>query len=407
MKVSPVTKRRATKALLIMGSAVISQAALEFDEDTNDDFCGPVLRCLFTRLPKLRHVLFDDYRELAFVNESDSELRERLFGNTLPPADFRSYNFSTSLLTLLQSIQTTPNTLIQSFSIGGHPHDTSLESTTIVKYTKRGPYSRKNFPGPTSKLCNMVLNEAVRGGLDKLKNLHLIISFAPYDAVDPNSANPVRLDAWMRTQCARVLVQTSAQSFVKLSLYTPGLVQDYHESNEDLQGVMKRLLAKFLLTVKFAALYHLDLRGWLLSPNRKLQRFFSEHSSTLREICLVGCRSSDDPRELGRWAGKAMNLEGVRLNLHLEWHCPLEDGEGSLEEYEYDGLNNGDQNDGEVLDDDGDGSDDESGDDDEDGSSDDYCDSEISCESGSHHDRKAKDYEDMGEEERNQLEWTQ
>ena len=47
------------------------------------------------------------------------------------------------------------------------------------------------------------------------------------------------------------------------------------------------------------------------------------HSSSRRELRLVECVVTEDPRRLGQWTGESMLLNGVEIQVHAEAgkHC--------------------------------------------------------------------------------------
>lgn len=57
----------------------------------------------------------------------------------------------------------------------------------------------------------------------------------------------------------------------------------------------------------------LSLRRWIFSAE-ELSHFLLRHSSTLRDLHLLGCLCEDDEERLARWGGSNLNLNGVELS---------------------------------------------------------------------------------------------
>ena len=72
----------------------------------------------------------------------------------------------------------------------------------------------------------------------------------------------------------------------------------------------------------FDSLRYLELGNWQLPEGCVFEDFFSNHSSTLKEVRILACTVYADPRDIGNWVGQNMLLTGVELDLwpgHYDW----------------------------------------------------------------------------------------
>lgn len=86
-----------------------------------------------------------------------------------------------------------------------------------------------------------------------------------------------------------------------------------------------------VLPMHMPYLRSLSLRRWIFTAE-ELRSFLLKHSSTLRDLHILGCLCGDDEVGLARWGGESLKLNGIELsgslsavdvrsaNLH-DWTC--------------------------------------------------------------------------------------
>ena len=119
------------------------------------------------------------------------------------------------------------------------------------------------------------------------------------------------------------MLEFSTPHVVRISLFALDLLSLSDDGNTCIRSKGRRCLESLLFPLTFSSLQHLDLRGWPLPEGIRFEEFLSMHSSSLRELRLVECVVTEDPRRLGQWTGKSMLLNGVEIQVHAkaEKHC--------------------------------------------------------------------------------------
>lgn len=93
-----------------------------------DGVDSDLLAQALSRLPKLRWIVFTDFRELAREGESYVDVCERIFGNGLEPRGLSfSYHTYQEFTLLLDLIAHCPKANITSLSIGRHLYESFEE----------------------------------------------------------------------------------------------------------------------------------------------------------------------------------------------------------------------------------------------------------------------------------------
>ena len=284
------------------------------DQMDDDGLATDILKEALVCLPKLRRILFTDFRELAQEGEGYAAVCGRIFGNTLEPLGLSfSHDTCREFMLLMDMIAETPQTNIQSLLIGGHPFESFVD------------YWASNEPGRRKLLCPFdppAMHyepdhysddvESTQQVCQKLRQLCFPIRFdrniGPFLAF--------QFESGMSGSFVGKLLASSAMGLVQLSLAALDLLQGSYD-----KGLRTRAgggcIDSLLCAVTFPALRHLELCGWPL-PGQPFQEFLSKHSSNLEELCLVGCVFPNDPRSLGQWAGSYMFLNGVNMNVMEE-----------------------------------------------------------------------------------------
>lgn len=285
----------------------------------DDGLDSEILIAGLERLPKLRRIVFTDFRELAREGEGYSAICERIFGNTLEP---RGLSFSNDIfgefMLLMDFIADRPQTDIRSLSIGGHPYESLVESWATVQGGPRHlhrPFDPPAMPDDPDRAD--VDNQSAQGVCANLRHLRLPISFKPKSL--PHIIR--RIDARIRDTYVGQILEFSAPNLVRLSLCSLDLLFHHGSGGIGIWPAGRRCLEFLLLPLSFSSLRQLELRGWPLPEGASFEEFLSKHSSTLEELRLVECVVSEDPRRLGRWAGENMSLNGVEIKVTAEYEA--------------------------------------------------------------------------------------
>jgi hypothetical protein len=279
-----------------------------------DGLDSDIVKEALVRLPKLRHIGFTDFRELAQEGEGYAAVCKRIFGNTLEPLGLSfSDDICREFMLLMDMIAETPQTNIQSLLIGGHPFESFVE------------FWASNGPGRRNLLCPFnppAMHyepdhypddvESTQQVCRKLRQFRLPIRFQR-DIIPFITS---KIDSRMNHSFVGKLLASSASGLVHLSLSALDLLHvSYDKGLRTKTG--RGCIDSLLCALTFPALQDLKLCGWPL-PELSFQEFLSKHSSNLRELCLVECIFSVDPRNLGRWAGSVMFLNGVNMNVTIQ-----------------------------------------------------------------------------------------
>lgn len=283
---------------------------LEESQMIEDGVDSDLLAQALSRLPKLRRIVFTDFRELAGEGEGYKDVCERIFGNALEPRglSFSSETYKESTL-LLDIIAESPEANITSLSIGGHPYE-SFEEFWRSRKTDRGllhrPYDPPALP------CDPPWDEddtAARRVCKTLQHLRLPIEFAhelvPY-------ISPLMDDSVKDSFVGRIL-GSAARTLVRLSLHALDLLT-CNDGDVACMKAGERCLGLILYPLTFPSLQHLELRGWPIVDS-SLREFLSKHTSTLRELSLLQCAISENPTNFAQWARNHMFLSGVRIDV--------------------------------------------------------------------------------------------
>jgi hypothetical protein len=207
----------------------------------------------------------------------------------------------------------TPTT-IQSFSIGGHPYESFFDFWKTTRSEQNYVHRPFNPPAIPYEPDWTEEIEAAETVFAKLQHLRLPIKFQWRDIPD------MFLDISFRisdTFLSRML-ECSSPNLVRLSLSSLDLLYLHRSGRTGVRSHGRRCLEFLLFPLSFGALEHLELQCWPLPRRAACQEFLLKHSSTLKELRLLRCVVSEDPRSLGRWAGKNMCLSGVDMDLTEE-----------------------------------------------------------------------------------------
>ena len=186
------------------------------DQMDDDGLATDALKEALVCLPKLRRILFTDYRELAQEGEGYAAVCGRIFGNTLEPLGLSfSDDICREIMLLMDMIAETPQTSIQSLLIRGHPFESFVD------------YWASNGPGRGNLLCQFnppVMHyepdhypddvKSTQQVCRKLRQLRLPIRFQG----DILPFFPSEVDSRMNDSFVGKLLASSASGLVHLSL---------------------------------------------------------------------------------------------------------------------------------------------------------------------------------------------
>ena len=260
-----------------------------------DGLDGDIVTKALARLPKLRRIVFTDFRELAREEEEYTAACKRKFGNTLEPLGLRFTDDTfREFMLLLYMVAESPQADIKSLSIGGHPYESFVHcwtTTNSVMGDMHRPFDRPAMPyHPDHHSGDIESTEQVCGNL---QNLRLPIAFRK-DVIPDGMFD---LGPGIEGTFVGQILKFSTPRLVQLSLSASDLVGLSNHGNICVYSKSRQVLEFLLFPLKFNSLQHLGLQGWPLPAGTSFQEFLSEHSSTLRELRLIGCVVSEDPEK--------------------------------------------------------------------------------------------------------------
>ncbi|KAK4500733.1 hypothetical protein PRZ48_008923 [Zasmidium cellare] len=248
-----------------------------------------VLREVFLRLPKLRHIEVGDYRCLARSGESYDSMCQRLFGLVLEPTSPLE-GFSVYFDDLFEA---TAELGLQLHSVGTVRHP-----FTSTKAILEDDAESLNYPRTYRKIGRLL-------SLLKPGPYSLGASLRELEVVFEDSS--VALE-----DLGEALSNTGALEKLSVTILKyrkesdPGHITAYTE-----QPVPQDLLGAYLPCLKYLELRHLQL-----SSTQPLQDFLERHADTLRELRLIECAMMDragEQEKLAEWAGQNLYLTGVEV----------------------------------------------------------------------------------------------
>lgn len=248
------------------------------------------------RLPRLKNVVFTDWRGLSKPDETYDECAARLWGDMLAPTRINPYNHSTAttFLSLIEALSNTPMTQLRSLAIGPHRFE---ENTFSDAYGGRHPiyiheikFSDENLPH-------------IKQVFSKLHSLRL--PFTVYN----------RLTGTWRSGNWGGGIREALQSATLLRRLTLE-IRDSIPRKTLVDTDPTAPFEWFVRDLHFPYLELLDLRGWVM-PEASFRGVLERHSSTLRELRLVDCVLEGNAMVMGNWAAENLNLTGVELDVGM------------------------------------------------------------------------------------------
>jgi hypothetical protein len=260
-----------------------------------------------SRLQRLKSIVVTDWRGLARPDESYSDCAHRLFGNTLAPSLMLSNSANPNMLfeQLMWAIEDSEAVRIKQFSTGSH----FFEDETHEPDDPRAPM------GIPADAVDCML-----GIVGRLRQLRL--------SLDINPELLENMPKGSRCHIQQTLAKASNLEHLTLAIRLPKSARYF--GNVDLGKVV---FSSWLADQHYSHLNTIELRGWIL-PQVLLEEFLARHASTLRTIHFINCHLVGDQVSLAKWAGKALDLDGIEISLipgtHV--HCLQGQSDGTIEE---------------------------------------------------------------------------
>lgn len=288
------------------------------------------LKASLVRFPKLRHVVFGDFRSQARHTDSSYEdLVFRLFGAMCEPdvLSFEAGNGWDDLWQVLKTIAACPASDIRSISIGDNPWGFPLgikEST---------PEEIKSLIYPALPLHKFPLQQWDTTDLVPYKRFFSRL----HDLKLPLRFEEGKADSKFK-RLERSIVPTilswSTSNLVRLTLVSANCIDESNDGEFAPYMNCDGLLAKTLFTLHFRSLRCLDIRGWYFEAD-DLVKWLESHASTLKQLRTVDNIMEGSVPDFAARIGKNMSLSGVayanpteRLSCTLEeWREPPNPGD--------------------------------------------------------------------------------
>lgn len=265
-----------------------------------------ILAAALTQFPRLRSIIFTDYRGLAHEGESYDTCCRRLFGRSLEPQHAGISGQATPsgecLFFLLEAVAQAPSAYIDSLAIGPHSFDYTGEDINEVadpnhpenpQYLDISAFENVQLE-PGDNLCTV---------LGQLQHLRLALCYSGCRSDEQH----------MREQLCKSL-KASAPQLRTLTLHMIYLFWGgVREVPKVDNGAHFEVFGSIVSPLYMPFLRSLSLRRWIFSTG-ELKVFLLKHSSTLRDLHLLGCLCGDDEYELARWGGDNLDLDGIELS---------------------------------------------------------------------------------------------
>lgn len=265
-----------------------------------------VLAAAFIRFPRLHSVVFTDYRGLARNGESYDSCCRRLFGRSLEPRHAGIGGQTTpsgdNIFALLQVIAQCPKAHMDSLAIGPHAFEYTGEDMSELidpNHPENPQYldisAFENVPlEPGDELIRV---------LGRLQHLRLALCYSGCRSDEQHMREQLRKFLGASTPRLQTL------TLHMIYLFWGGIREVPKVDNDARFEVFRSVVSPMYMP----HLRSLSLRRWIFSAE-ELKHFLLKHSSTLRDLHLLGCLCGDDEEELARWGGKNLNLSGVELS---------------------------------------------------------------------------------------------
>lgn len=286
------------------GCYVQSQADQQWIRNERIDM--NILAAALTQFRRLRGITLTDYRGLAREEESYDTCCRRLFGRSLEPQHAGISGQATPsgdcLFSLLKVVAEAPSACIDSLAIGPHCFEYTGEDIDEVADPNH-PQNPQYLDISAFENVQLEPGANLLTVLGQLHNLRLALCYSG-----------CRSDERHMREQLRKFLEASAPQMRTLTLHMIylfwGGVREVPKVDNDAHF---EVFGSIVSPLHMPFLRSLSLRRWIFAA-RELKVFLLKHSSTLRDLHLLGCLCGDDEHELARRGGDKLDLEGVELS---------------------------------------------------------------------------------------------
>ncbi|KAK4497450.1 hypothetical protein PRZ48_011901 [Zasmidium cellare] len=283
------------------------------------------IKAAFHNFPRLRHVVFGDYRNIAKDEESYSECCARLFGDTLEPyglnvdpnADYMTAGMAIDevdqpdpfdelieLASVLHSVDQRTRSRFRTFSIGGHAFMRLPGGPQGIMLREGDIQGNPGIPLNLGEDAEPEIDSLDFKGFEGVQHLALPVEvYEPKFDLNPDDERENMQYICFGAGFVRPMLQHAAPTLTHLELSATKLSVRNNEA--------VTILQKLFFDLDFPTLRHLDLRGWVLQAD-PTTAFLSKVSTTLKELRLI-CNVVFDPAKLAQWGGENLCLDGVQI----------------------------------------------------------------------------------------------
>lgn len=305
------------------------------DLDTQYEY-GHIIREVLRSLPKLRHVHFTDYRELARSGECYMDLCSRLFGNVREPERWNNLEHNgevtEDILDAWKLIMEVKGEL-RSITLGMHPFEQRCNSTDPLALYKETQFMSTDELKDHPKRLNdshhehLQFTDLSRNRLngDPIPKRNYTLLF--------NGLKSLRLPLFFETSLPpanegigpelRRLFTAIPDTIVHLALAAKGPIDGFLDHHGDVASLQTLQPFNDLVAKKrFPCLRTLELEGWV-TDYKTLVRVLGNHAPTLRTLHLINIfavgelQPTPDAAEFGEADSTQAFGEFVRDTLHL------------------------------------------------------------------------------------------
>lgn len=265
-----------------------------------------ILAAAFIQFPRLHDIIFTDYRGLARNGESYDICCRRLFGRSLEPQHAgisgQTSPSGDNMFSLLRIIAQVPTTHIDSLAIGPHAFEYAGEDMSEL-IDPNHPQNPQYLDISAFEDVPLEPNDELVRVLGQLQHLRLALCYSGCRSDEKH----------MREQLRKFLTASSPRlqtlTLHMIYLFWGGAREVPKVDNDTHYEVFNSVV----LPTHMPYLRSLSLRRWIFSAE-ELRNFLLKHSTTLRDLHILGCLCGDDEDGLARWGGQNLRLNGIELS---------------------------------------------------------------------------------------------
>lgn len=278
---------------------------------TTGEFAQIIKRAI-TKLPKLRHVHFTDYRELARPGENYMDLCTRLFGNVREPERWNNLEHSgevtEDILEAWKIIKDIKGE-IRSVSLGPHPFEQRCNSTDPLALYKEAQFLSTDELKDHPRRLNEFYHEFAHDtDLSRCRITGEPIPHRDWKTLF-NGLRTLRLPLFFEDslpppkegvgQELNRLFASIPDTIVNLALVAKGPLDGFLQHQESPAALQTlQPFNSLAATLSLPSLRTLELEGWV-TDYRTLFRFLGAHAATLRTLHLIDIFCCGNPHEMG------------------------------------------------------------------------------------------------------------